>query len=148
MLLAGVILVGLLVVVAEVGAPGVPAAHRYATEGRVERLRKLIENDPQVLALRDDAGRTPLHAAAAAGNEKVAAMLLERKAAVDARDGEGMTPLQCAAAGGHRQVVELLLRAGADPRARNAKGETAAELAGRGGHQAAKAQLDEALRSK
>ena len=62
-----------------------------------------------------DASVTPLHLAAAVGDEAMIEVLLGAGAKVDTRVGAGITPLIRAARGGHPQAVVLLLEHGAAP---------------------------------
>ncbi|MCE9672666.1 ankyrin repeat domain-containing protein [Myxococcus stipitatus] len=55
-------------------------------------LREILDAGA-VLDARDDKGRTPLHAAADAGQDAIVRVLLERGAEVNALDGLGRTPL-------------------------------------------------------
>ncbi len=58
-------------------------AHAAARLGRIERLRELVERDPNVVHARGGDGQTPLHFAA---NVEIAAYLLEHGADINARD--------------------------------------------------------------
>ena len=60
---------------------------------------------------------------------RVAALLLDRGADVNAKNNELYTPLHRAAQCGHRMVVQMLLDRGADVRAKSRSGETAEDLA-------------------
>merc|ERR1711890_157130 len=103
----------------------------------------------------DVEGSTPLHMAAASGNESVAHVLLKAdlhlfamsKLKPEGQIGSrtslcfqnsanpntvsrlGKSPLRLASAGGHLGVVKLLLQAGAIPQLRDASGLTALQLA-------------------
>ncbi|CAM9160357.1 unnamed protein product, partial [Ectocarpus sp. 12 AP-2014] len=85
-------------------------------------------------------GRTPLHLAAASGNNRVVSTLLgSTRTDVDALDNEGYSPLMVASEGGHCSTVEVLLRAGAvmTPRYYTAGAHlcmTALDLAAEKGH--------------
>ena len=60
-------------------------------------------------------GRTPLSWAAEKGHAKVAKVLVDFKASVDAKDDEeGRTPLSRAAENGHTEVMKVLLDAKAN----------------------------------
>lgn len=61
-------------------------------------------------------GRTPLHAAAAAGHTEMARILILNGARADARDRQGATPLDLARSGRHAEAAALLARAGTLPR--------------------------------
>jgi hypothetical protein len=73
----------------------------------------------------DEQGMTPLHRAAAAGDEpeRVRRLIL-LGASVSARTPAGWTPLHFAAAYGYERVTEALLEAGADPRGTSGDGLT------------------------
>lgn len=82
-------------------------------------------------------GWTPLHYAAASGDDAIARLLLQHGARLDARSppaSGGFTPLMMAAREGHDASARLLLDAGADPSLKNGEGMTAARIAERAGH--------------
>lgn len=76
-------------------------------------------------------GLTPLHAAAEAGNIRLAETLLKQGAEVDARDEFGNTPLSTAVyhARGNGVMIHLLRQYGANPLAANASDVTPVSLA-------------------
>jgi ankyrin repeat protein len=79
-------------------------------------------------------GWTPLHYAAAAGDNGIVGLLLERGAAIDAVSPPASgryTPLMMAAREGHADTAAYLVRHGANPALKNGEGLTAAELAAR-----------------
>lgn len=71
----------------------------------------------------------PLRVAAELGQAKIVALLLDRKAPLDATDAFGETALMAAARNGDAATCMSLLSAGANPRLRNRDRATAAELA-------------------
>ncbi|MGZ5198574.1 MAG: ankyrin repeat domain-containing protein [Telluria sp.] len=81
-------------------------------------------------------GWTPLHYAAASGDDAITRLLLERGARVDAvsplKSG-AYTPLMMAAREGHDATALLLLDHGGNPRLTNSEGLTAVQLAQRAG---------------
>ena len=107
------------------GAPAAGAEiHDAARRGEIAEIVRLIEADGAVLDLADRNGRTPLFAAAFAGQSDAVALLLASGAALDASDRSGRTPLHAAAGKGHAEVVALLLSQGAAVDARDIVGAT------------------------
>jgi hypothetical protein len=91
-------------------------------------------------------GWSPLHYAAASGDDEIAGILLKRGAKIDATSPPGtglFTPLMMAAREGHDSTALLLLAKGANPAATNSEGLTAAQIAERAG----KTQVVAALKS-
>ena len=72
--------------------------------------------------LKEADGDTALHAAAAAGAEKAAKWLLDRKLPVDVRGANQRTPLMAAVVAGKPAMVRWLLKQGADAKAKDAEG--------------------------
>jgi ankyrin repeat protein len=109
--------------------------HYCAREGRGEAVQRLLAAGVSADE-RNEAGETPLHAAADGGQVAVVEALLARGADVNAAEAEqGQTALHYAAALDHGAVALALVRAGASLQAADAAGETpldicSAELAG------------------
>jgi ankyrin repeat protein len=77
-------------------------------------------------------GWTPLHYAAASGDEDVARLLIKRGAKVDAVSppaSGSYTPLMMAAREGHPDMLVFLTSQGANPKLTNSEGLTAAQIA-------------------
>lgn len=82
-------------------------------------------------------GWTPLHYAAAAGDNAIAGLLLQHGARLDAvspRASGSYTPLMLAAREGKEDTARFLLERGADPKLKNGEGLTAAQIAARAEH--------------
>jgi len=96
--------------------------HLAAALDDVLAAAALLDADPPArdrLTTRHDClgaftGAAPLHVCADSGSERVAALLLERGAAVDQRSELGHTPLHAAAGAGQQDLAALLLLRGAD----------------------------------
>jgi len=95
-------------------------------------------------------GWTPLHYAAASGDDDIARLLLAHGARIDAQSPPASgkyTPLMMAAREGHEDTAVFLLGQGADPQLKNSEGLTAAEIARRADHGAIAAALDKRTKS-
>lgn len=79
-------------------------------------------------------GWTPLHYAAAIGNNEIVRILLDKAAYIDAESPNKTTPLMMAARGGHIMTVKLLHDEGADATLKNELGMTAIDFAEKHNH--------------
>ena len=77
----------------------------------------------------DDAGSTPLHAAARAGATEAIVFLCGRGADPNAFNKDGYTPLQIAVTSEQREAVIALLNSGANINIRSQSGKTALRFA-------------------
>jgi ankyrin repeat protein len=119
----------------EFSSDGYPPLGLAVFFGHDEIAAVLLEYDADVnAASRNHQHVTPLHAAVARRNARLAAELLARGADPDAAQTAGFTALHTAAYHGDREIVELLLGYGADPRRTTDTGKTAAALAAERGN--------------
>lgn len=89
--------------------------------GNAKIVERLLENAPA--NLKGTLGRTPLHYAAEKGRDKIVALLVDRKANLNAREFQEATPLQLAASKAHASVCRILLDAGAATDLANTMGD-------------------------
>ncbi len=133
LLTAGVaVAVAILVALTRHEAHRMPAIHGAALEGRVDDVKRLLSEDPELLHARDDADWTPLHRAVAWGRVEVVRVLLSRGADPNAQERSGWTPLHVAIRrdGENCKIItELLLRHGAQTDIRDGFGKTPLDLA-------------------
>ena len=95
--------------------PGIAPVAADDSAAEIARLRQLARSSPDLLDGADNDGWRPLHLAAAKGQVKVIAYLLENHADPNGRTiGEQLTPLQLASAHGHLDAVKTLLAAKAE----------------------------------
>ena len=82
--------------------------------GDIPSVKKLLDGDPALVAVRDAKGLTPLHVAASRGQHDVAQLLLDYGADVHGPTAEGeWTPIVYAAYRGHLAAVRVLIENGA-----------------------------------
>ena len=103
--------------------------HDAAKSGDLEKVKALLNDNPDLISSRDENAATPLHAAALMGHKDVAELLLANKADVNAKNNYGITPLEVSAIFGHKDVAELLLNNKAEVFIRDNYGNTALDMA-------------------
>lgn len=104
---------------------GQPVLHAAASgEDDPVGVQLLLRHKAKVDA-RDDAGRSALRVACAAGNAEIAAALLAAGADRNAADGEGITPLLASAAAASLPVLQVLAPSLPNPQAVDAEGRNA-----------------------
>ena len=83
-------------------------------KGDAGTIRRALEADPGVASRLDEDGMALLHWVAAIGDTKIAAVLLEKGAAIGVKKADdGWTPLALAALAGKLEMVEFLRSRGA-----------------------------------
>lgn len=113
-----------------------------AGDGRLARVKKLIEEQGWPVDTRNEGGYTPLAYAVSAGSVTLTRYLLDRGADINARTHDGLTPLSIAAAKNEAVLFRLLLEKGANPRTR-CHGMTVRKLADNNSAHAVLAILDD-----
>ena len=86
------------------------AAHVQAAQfGRIDELRALLDDTPELIDRANDRSMTALMAAAHGGHTAVVTMLLERGADVTRRDDRGVSALEFAIREDRQEVVLAIL---------------------------------------
>lgn len=93
---------------------GKTAVFRACATGRSRDIVHILCIKRACLAVSDQDGRTPLHAAASRGDAAICKTLIEYFANVGATSKTGRSPLHEAAAAGHEAVCALLIQRGAN----------------------------------
>jgi uncharacterized protein len=96
-------------------------------------------------AARNELKAAPIHSAAAAGQAKIAELLLEHGAEPNISEQGGYTPLHVAAENGDEEVIRVLLYGGADLTLRSDDGKTPLDLALEAGQTEAARLLQEGI---
>ena len=116
-------------------ADGWSPLHLAAHYGHADLVALLLHNNAEVdLRSTNAMANTALHAAMAARQTRVAKILLDAGAQVNAKQHGGWTALHAAAANGDGAAVELLLAHGATANSANDAGVTPAAAARERGH--------------
>jgi len=109
--------------------------HETVKNGDLEKVKSLIQNDKQLVNLKDDAGRTPLHWASRGVYPEIMQFLIQNGADVNALDNNMVTPLISIASRGHLEAAKLLLKNGSNVHAEsNEYNRTALFYSVLGGH--------------
>jgi ankyrin repeat protein len=97
-----------------------------ATVGDLDRLRNLLDAEPELVRARSVDDGTALHFAAFFNRPDAAKLLIDRGSDIEAVASTfgNVRPLHSAVAGSNTQAVLALLDAGADPNARQERGFT------------------------
>ena len=93
-------------------------------EGNFDRVKFLLENNPDLVNSKDTRNCTPLHYASDRGNLEIVKILLKNDASQNACDIDGDTPLHWAAFAGGTEIAELLINKGSDVNSSNNTGNT------------------------
>lgn len=80
----------------------------------LNKVKSLIEKEPDLLNARDPNEQTPLHYASQKSNLAVIKLLVEHGAAVDIKNKMGLTPFYYAASSGKKEIINYLLANGAN----------------------------------
>ena len=106
-----------------------------AVFGRLEEVKKLLQNRADLESRTDDYWkRTPLHMAAMGGHRDIVQLLLEMNAKIETGDQDGKAPLHLAAMVGLIYIVQLLVEKNACLETTDSDGYAPLHVAVKGGH--------------
>ncbi len=108
--------------------------HKAVQRNDARKVAQLVKQDSQCVRepFCESVPDLPLHEAARQGEMKIAQILIDAGADVNASGDWARTPLHYAAGHGHLKMARFLLEAGADPNAKNSFGWTPLLTAVRG----------------
>lgn len=87
--------------------------HDAAQEGNIETVKMLVAENRELVNVPDEFGQTPLHLAAASGQEEIAEFLITQDADVNALNTVNQSVLLYAAYTGNAEIAEKLIANGA-----------------------------------
>lgn len=105
-----------------------------AMKGDLAKIQALVEENPDLVNVKDQEQSTPLHRAAEAGHLKIVKYLIKEGAEVNAWNNAHQNPLLYAAYKGHSEIVNYLLENGAEYRERDIYGRNVLHYPSREGH--------------
>ncbi len=103
--------------------------HDSVKAADIEKVSKLLKARDCAPDETDDDGWTPLHFAAVFGDKKIAALLIENGANVNAQSKDGSSPLHLAVENNEFGLAEFLISKNALINAQNLDGETPMHIA-------------------
>jgi ankyrin repeat protein len=118
---------------------GFTALHLALFSGSEPTVRAVLGRDPDIEAPARSSVAVrvrPIHTAVFVRNVRLAEVLLDAGADVNAREFGGSTPLHAVANNGDVDMARFLLARGADPRLTDDQSRTAVDIARQGGHTA------------
>jgi len=101
-----------------------PDIHFHAKDGRLEQVKQLLSEDPNLINAKEQWGATPLHWAVRTGRTEVVHFLVEQGADLQAKDQFGRTCLHVAAENNRSGLITFLVAKGADIEDQNQYGDT------------------------
>ena len=111
----------------------ISALHTACKNRLVRTVEKILNEDATLVHAVTESLQTPLHIISSRKDirsHKIARMLLQAEANVNAIDASGNTPLHCACRVGNALVISVLIAGGAHVNLVNHNGETSLNLAG------------------
>lgn len=109
--------------------------HEACSHGELQKVKRLIAKNPELLNTRDKSLNTPLHYAAGSGKTEIVKYLIKKGADLKARNNYGWTALHSSSYHGYTAVSERLITGGINIEETDAFGWTPLFRAIQGGHQ-------------
>ncbi|MFC1725192.1 ankyrin repeat domain-containing protein [candidate division KSB1 bacterium] len=103
----------LLILISIAVAASAQNIHQAADTGDFNSVKKLLENDPELINSRDESKATPLYYAAWRGHLDIVKLLIDKGANVNIRQQYGFTPIGRAISSDHNEIARFLIDNGA-----------------------------------
>lgn len=108
--------------------------HEAAKNGNLEKVKALLEDNPELLNEKDSQGFTPLHSAVTNGRIHIIRFLIEKGADIEIKNNNGLSPLFTALDRGRDPAAHLLIEKGADVNVKGFRNRTLLHTAARTGN--------------
>lgn len=108
--------------------------YKACSNGELQKVKLMLEKNPELLNKKDKSQNTPLHYAASAGKIKVVKFLIRKGANLQVKNNYGWTVLHSSSYRGHTSISDLLITSGINIEEMDAFGWTPLFRAIQGGH--------------
>jgi len=86
--------------------------YEACSNGELQKVKLMLEKNPELLNIKDKSKNTLLHYAASAGKIEVVKFLIKKGAALHAKNNFGWIPLHSAGYNGHKEISKILISSG------------------------------------
>jgi ankyrin repeat protein len=122
-------------------APKPEELFQAVKDGKIEKVRTILDMKPDLLEAKKENGMTAIHEAVYAGNLEMVKVLVARNANINAKKEGGYTPLHIAAQKGNNDICMFLVKSKARANLTDDFGVTPAKAAESNGHRELAKQL-------
>ncbi len=110
--------------------------HTAAKNGDLDKVKSLLETNPELINAKDNKGFTPLHSAVSKGRKSIVTYLVTQGANINAKNKNGLTPLFQALDLSRNNVAKVLIEKGANLNFKGYRNRTLLHMSARSGNSA------------